>query len=441
MSLPILLAFITGLLIGAGIVWLLVAKRLQAPRVVSEALVVDMRHAEDTISQLRSELERERHDAKSLYGQLEARKQEIISLKDQLEQQRNVEEVMQRTFRDIANEGLLQQGRKLSEQQQQALGEVLEPFRARLKEFQERVDANQQVALQTNAELMERIRTLTDLNQTVSLEAQNLTKALKGDNKAAGTWGEAVLDRVLEVSGLAKGLNYRNQHTTTNQDGAIIKPDVIVDLPDNKHIIIDAKVSLQAYDRYLSLEDGAPGRDEALKAHYTSIKQHINGLSDKHYHTGAGLNSPEFVLMFFPIESTFSATIGNNELFEYAWERRIVMVSPSTLLATLRTIASMWKIENQNRNAIDIAERAGKLYDKFVNFVTDLESIRSNIQKTEKSVEDAYSKLTTGSGNLVGQVQKLKDLGAKAQKQLPRQLLLESDAISEDDTPTDGTTA
>lgn len=420
MSLPIAVAFIFGFLLGAGLLWILVAKRLRTPASVSDALVADLRHMEETILQLRSEVERERHEGKTLFGQLEARKQEVASLREQLEQQRQVEEVMQRAFRDIANEGLLQQGKRLSEQQQRALGEVLEPFRARLKEFQERVDANQQVAVQTNAELIERIRTLTDLNQTVSMEAHNLTRALKGDNKATGTWGEVVLDRILEVSGLTKDLNYRTQHTTTNTDGATIKPDVIVDLPEHKHIVIDSKVSLQAYERYSSLDDGAPGKDEALKAHMTSIKQHIAGLSEKHYHTGKGLNSPEFVLMFFPIESTFSATIGNNDLYEYAWERHIVMVSPSTLLATLRTIASMWRIEHQNQNALEIAERAGRLYDKFVNFVADLESVRTNVQRTEKSVEDAFNKLSSGSGNLIGQVEKLKSLGAKAQKQLPK---------------------
>ena len=167
-----------------------------------------------------------------------------------------------------------------------------------------------------------------------------------------------------------------------------------------------------------------------------SIKQHIAGLSEKHYHTGAGLNSPEFVLMFFPVEPTFSATIGNTDLYEYAWERHIVMVSPSTLLATLRTIASMWRIEHQNQNALDIAARAGKLYDKFVNFVADLEAIRAGVQKTEKSVDDAFNKLISGSGNLIGQVEKLKSLGAKAQKQLPRQLLLEGDGL-EEENPTE----
>ncbi|MGA0833055.1 MAG: DNA recombination protein RmuC [Candidatus Kapaibacteriota bacterium] len=436
MSLPIAVAFIFGFVIGAGTLWVLVAKRLRTPASISDTLVADLRHMEDTINHLRTEVERERHEGKTLFGQLEARKQEVASLREQLEQQRNVEDVMQRAFRDIANEGLLQQGQRLSEQQQRALGEVLEPFRARLKEFQERVDANQQVAVQTNAELMERIRTLTDLNQAVSAEAQNLTRALKGDNKAAGTWGEVVLDRILEASGLTKELNYRTQHTTTNVDGVTIKPDVIVDLPDHKHIIIDSKLSLQAYERYSSLDDGAPGKEDALRAHVNSIKQHIAGLSEKHYHTGAGLNSPEFVLMFFPVEPTFSATIGNTDLYEYAWERHIVMVSPSTLLATLRTIASMWRIEHQNQNALDIAARAGKLYDKFVNFVADLEAIRAGVQKTEKSVDDAFNKLISGSGNLIGQVEKLKSLGAKAQKQLPRQLLLEGDGL-EEENPTE----
>ena len=247
--------------------------------------------------------------------------------------------------------------------------------------------------------------------------------ALKGDNKQQGNWGEMVLEKVLERSGLKAGEEYKMEFATTNSENERIRPDAVIFLPDNKHVIVDSKVSLVAYSacvNALNEED----RMKFLKAHIESLRNHIKLLSDKNYQTAIGLQSPDFVLLFVPIESSFSLAVqGDAELFNYAWDRKIVIVSPSTLLATLRTIASIWKQERQTRNAIEIAEEGGKLYDKFVAFVDDLIKVGNGIKKTQGDYEDAMKKLHEGSGNLVRRAEKMKELGAKTSKQLPQGLI------------------
>lgn len=243
---------------------------------------------------------------------------------------------------------------------------------------------------------------------------------MKGDVKKQGNWGEVVLERILERSGLNEGeQGYRKQFSDSTEDGKRIQPDIVINLPDNKHIIIDAKVSLLAYERAVNAADEKE-RLQAVKEHLLSLKTHIKGLSEKHYQTARQLNSPDFVLLFIPVESSFGLAVQEDqELFSFAWDQKVVLVSPSTLLATLRTIASVWQQENQTRNAIEIARQGGALYDKFVGFVADLEKIGKNISATQNSYTDAMNKLQTGSGNLIGKVENLRKLGAKTTKELP----------------------
>jgi DNA recombination protein RmuC len=262
------------------------------------------------------------------------------------------------------------------------------------------------------------ITQLMELNKQISDEAHNLTKALKGDSKKQGNWGEVILERVLERSGLVKDQEYRIQASMQTTDGSRYQPDVIIDLPDEKHLVIDSKVSLVAYERLVNC-DIEEERKIYARAHIESLKNHINSLSSKRYHDLYQITSPDFVLLFVPIESSFSIAVQlDGELFNYAWDKRVVIVSPSTLLATLRTIASMWKQERQNRNVLEIARLSGEMYDKFVGFIADMEGIGKNIKLTQDNYEKALSKLSTGRGNLTVTAEKIKKLGAKADKQI-----------------------
>ncbi len=332
----------------------------------------------------------------------------------------STEQLMRKIMQEVTNEGLVKQGQVLTQQQEKTLGDILNPLRDRLKEFEQKVEDTRKETSTGNTQLLEQIKNLTTLNNTITEQTQNLTNALKGNTKTQGGWGEMVLERVLDSSGLVKGREYETQFTTTSGSGATIKPDAVIFLPEEKNIIVDAKVSLTAYEQYVSAADGSAEKDTALKAHVNSLKSHIKLLSEKDYHTAVNLKSPDFTLLFIPIESGFALTIqSDKELFEFAWSRRIVLVSPSTLLATLRTVASVWKAENSNRNTQEIARQAGDMYDKFVGFAESLVEIGKSIKKAEGSYDEAIKKLRDGKGSLVSRAEKLKILGVKANKNLP----------------------
>jgi DNA recombination protein RmuC len=292
---------------------------------------------------------------------------------------------------------------------------ILNPLKENLKAFEDKVEKVYNMEAAERNTLKGVITQLMDLNKQISDEAQNLTKALKGDNKKQGNWGEVILERVLERSGLVKDQEYRIQAALQTSDGTRYQPDVIIDLPDEKHLIIDSKVSLIAYEKLVKL---------FAKAHVESIRGHVAGLSAKKYHDLYKINSPDFVLLFVPIESSFSIAVQlDGELFNYAWDRKVVIVSPSTLLATLRTIASMWKQERQNRNVLEIARLSGDMYDKFVGFLGDMDSIGKNINQTQSAYNNAINKLSEGRGNLTTTAEKIKKLGAKADKQIDQKFI------------------
>lgn len=342
------------------------------------------------------------------------------------EQEKSIQEIQQKfqlEFQNIANKLLDEKSQKFVETNKTHLDILLNPLKENIKAFEEKVDKVYNMEAAERNTLKGVISQLMELNKLISNEAQNLTKALKGDSKKQGNWGEVILERVLERSGLVKDREYRLQASLMSPDGSRLQPDVIIDLPDDKHLIVDSKVSLVAYERLVNCET-EDERKLYSKAHVESIRNHVNGLSAKNYHALYQINSPDFVLLFVPIESSFSFAVQlDAELFSDAWEKRVVIVSPSTLLATLRTISSIWKQERQNRNVLEIARLSGAMYDKFVGFIGDMEGIGKNIKQSQAAYDSAINKLTEGNGNLTVTADKIKKLGAKANKQLDQKYL------------------
>jgi DNA recombination protein RmuC len=344
-------------------------------------------------------------------------------LKTQKEELSELQIRFTKEFENLANKILEEKTNKFTEQNKTNLDVILNPLKEKIKDFEQKVELAYKTESAERNTLKGEIRSLVELNKKISEEANNLATALKGDNKQQGNWGEVVLEKILEVSGLIKDREYKTQFVTTNDEGDRIKPDVVIFLPDEKHIIIDSKVSLVAYDAFVNCAE-EEDRARFRKAHIDSVRSHIKLLGEKNYQTASGLNTPDFILLFIPIESSFSVAIqADQDLFNYAWDRKIVIVSPSTLLATLRTISSIWKQERQTRNALQIAEEGGKLYDKFVSFVEDLVKVGKKMDDAKKDYVEAMSKLTEGSGNLVRRAEKMKELGAKAGKSLPQQII------------------
>jgi len=392
----------------------------------------------DTINYLKEEKLKLEDELNDLRERFSAERSNLVkaealanSYQDKLnEQQKNLADLQQKftlEFSLIANKILDEKSAKFTAQNQTNLDTILNPLKANIKSFEEKVDKVYQTEAAERSQLKGVIFQLMDQSKQIQTDANNLTKALKGDNKKQGNWGEIILERVLERSGLIKDREYRIQASLNNAEGARLQPDVIIDLPDEKHLIIDAKISLVAYERMMSAEIEEE-KLVNLKQHLFSVKAHIDGLAGKNYQNLYQINSPDFVLLFMPIESSFSVTVqADNELFNYAWDRKVVIVSPTTLLATLRTIASIWKVDRQNKNVFEIAEEAGSLYDKFVGFLEDMEKIGKHIDMTQKAHDDAFKKLQYGNGNLIGKVEKIKKLGAKTKsnKQIDSRFLEE----------------
>lgn len=400
---------------------------LEAIKIEKASLETSQKHLEQQKNELNLELSETRKRLSETEQSLASARQHFKDQENRLTQQKQeFEELNKRfntEFENLANKILEEKSKKFTNQNKENLETILNPLRDRIKDFEKKVDEKYDSEQKERASLKGEIKVLHELNKKISEEAQNLTTALKGDTKKQGNWGELILERILENSGLVKGEEYFTQYSTTNDEGSRIQPDVIVQLPENKQLIIDSKVSLIAYERFVNAEDEDTQARE-LKAHIDSVKKHINELHEKNYHTAAGLDTPDFVLMFMPIESSFSASIrADDELFNYAWNKRIVVVSPSTLLATLRTVASIWKQDKQTKNAIEIAKKSGLLYDKFVGFVNDMKTIGTRLESTQKAYDEGMKKLTEGRGNLVGKAEELRTMGAKASKNLPKEIV------------------
>lgn len=382
------------------------------------------------------ELQTERNRANELDKQLAEQKADYRNLQERLNEQKTelaeMQEQFTSQFENLANKILEEKSEKFTKQNKEQIDQLLNPLGEKLEAFKKKVEETYSEENRQRATLKEQIKQMAELNKTMSEDAKNLTKALKGDNKAVGDWGEIILERILERSGLTKGREYETQQSFAKDGGGYDRPDVVVYLPDDKYMVIDSKISLKAYERYSSSDD--PGEQElALKEHVNSIRAHVKGLGEKNYQQIHGEKSPDFVLLFIPIEPAFGAALQyDSDLYYQAFDKNIVIVSPSTLLATLATIDSVWKQEYQNKNAMEIAKRGGALYDKFVLFVESMNDIGQRIRQTQDSYDEAMGRLSTGAGNLVRQAEMIRKLGAKTSKQLPDNLSDEEDELLED---------
>lgn len=391
---------------------------------------------EEDLKRQFSLLDQEREKSELLTRDLATSQTELSNLREKLELQASEMEQLRKKFavefENIANRILKENSREFTTTNQKNISEILSPLKEKILNFEKKVEDTYVKGLKDQTDLKAELKKLQDLNLRISTEAQNLTQALKGDVKKQGNWGEIVLERVLERSGLVKGREYEREFVDENSDGKAIRPDVIIHLPDKKHLIIDSKVSLISYERLVNAMNDVERSQFSLE-HLRSLRAHIKGLAEKHYSTAKSLNTPDFVLLFLPIEASFSLAVQEDqELFNYAWDNKVVIVSPSTLLASLRTIASIWKQENQTRNAIEIANLGSSLYDKFVNFILDMEKLGKSLDSARGSYELALNKLHTGRGNLVRTAERLRDLGIKTQKAIPDNLILEE---SEESNP------
>ena len=343
--------------------------------------------------------------------------------KEQKQEVNELQEKFTKEFENLANKILEEKTQKFTEQNKENLKNILSPLQDKIQHFEKKVEDTHKESIDYHAALRQQIVSLSEMNAQMSKETINLTKALKGDSKMQGNWGELVLERVLEKSGLEKGREYEVQQAFTSEEGSRILPDVIINLPDGKKMVVDSKVSLTAYERYVNEEDDVQ-QNIYLKEHVNSVKRHVEQLSDKRYQDIYQMESPDFVLLFIPIEPAFALALQEDlNLYNKAFEKNIVIVTPSTLLATLRTIDSMWTNQKQQENAIEIARQAGALYDKFEGFVSDLIKIGKKMDEAKVEYSSAMNKLTEGKGNLVTSAEKLKKMGAKAKKALPEAIL------------------
>jgi DNA recombination protein RmuC len=361
---------------------------------------------------LNSELTKRNTEYQNLQQQNLKRDEELVKQQEQL----------RKDFELLATKILDEKSEKFTLQNKENIKQILNPLQEKIQVFEKKVEDSQKESISMHSALKEQLLGLKDLNLQMTKETTNLTRALKGDSKMQGNWGELVLERVLEKSGLEKDREYFVQQSFTTTDGSRVLPDVVLHLPDNKRMIIDSKVSLTDYERYVNADE--ENRPQFLKAHVNSIRKHVDQLSEKKYEDLYDIESPDFVLMFVPIEPAFAIAINeDNSLYNKAFEKNIVIVTPSTLLATLRTIDTMWNNEKQQQNAIEIARQAGALYDKFEGLVKDLTGVGKKIDDAKKDYSSAMNKLVEGKGNLITSVQKLKKLGAKAKKSLPEAIL------------------
>lgn len=385
---------------------------------------------EDKLS-LQSELKNERYKSEKLNSENSSLKSDFSNLQTKLSEQKSEIEKLQekftKEFENLANKIFEDKSVKFTEQNKTNLDQILKPLSEKIKDFEKKVDDVYITDSKERAGIVQQIKSLHELNQQMSKDANNLTTALKGQSKTQGNWGEFILESILEKSGLVKGREYVVQESLTAESGKRFQPDVIINLPENKSIIIDSKVSLVGYEKFVSSEDEHE-RQLGLREHINSIRSHIKNLSGKNYQNLYQLESLDFVLMFMPIEPAFAYAVQNDpSIFSDAFEQNIVIVSPSTLLATLRTISSIWRQESQNKNAVEIARQSGEMLDKFAAFVDDLISVGKGLVGAKDNYDKAMNKLTEGRGNLISRSEKIKKLGAKASKSLPPNILNRAD--------------
>src|SRR5690554_5705390 len=347
-------------------------------------------------------------------------------------------DALKQEFENLANRIFEQKSERFTQQTRTSIDSLLNPFRDQLQDFRKRVEDVYTNETRDRQALRSEIKSLQDLNRQITEEAANLTRALKGDKKIQGNWGELILERVLEKSGLRKGIEYDTQGSYRDAENQLLRPDVVVHLPDSRNLVIDSKVSLVAYQTWATEEDDS-AREEALKEHVAAVRTHIRTLSEKDYSQLGGLHSPDFVFLFMPIEPAFVATFQQDEnLFAEAFERKIIVVTPTTLLATLRTIENIWRYERQSQNARRIADRAGAVYDKLRVFVEAMERLGGQLHTAQGTYDNAMNTLTRGRGNLISQANRFVELGVRVKKELPKAIVDQAEVDADDEDADSG---
>ncbi len=415
---------ITGILVGAVAVWIASKFRYEGKQNISKERLKGL---SEIIEKTQKELEDREKEVIELNRQVSARDVEFRNLNEKLQDQKNEIEILHEKFRiefkNLANEIFDEKSKKFTEQNKVKLNEILKPLGEKLKDFEKKVEETYDKEAQQRFSLKEEVKRLAELNLQVSREASNLTKALKGDTKARGSWGEVILESILEKSGLVKDREYFVQASFSDDHGKKVQPDVIVAYPGDRSVVIDSKVSLLAYERYVSEEDKNE-QEKALKDHLQSVRNHIRNLSGKNYQHIYQIKSLDFVMLFMPIEPAYYLAIQyDTELWSYAYDKRILLISPTNLIAALKMIESMWRQEYQSKNVMEIARQSGALYDKFEGLLSDLVDIGKKLDSAQNSYKSSMTKLAEGKGNLISRVEQIKKLGAKTKKTLPQNLL------------------
>lgn len=418
------LFLITGIFVGAVAVWLASKFRYEGKQNISKERLKGL---SEIIEKAQKELEDREKEVIELNRQVSARDVEFRNLNEKLQDQKNEIEKLHEKFRiefkNLANEIFDEKSKKFTEQNKSKLDEILKPLSEKLRDFEKKVEETYDKEAQQRFSLKEEVKRLAELNQQVSREASNLTKALKGDTKARGSWGEVILESILEKSGLVKDREYFVQASFSDDHGKKVQPDVIVAYPGDRSVVIDSKVSLLAYERYVSEEDRNE-QEKALKDHLQSVKNHIRNLSEKNYQDIYQIKTLDFVMLFMPIEPAYYLAIQyDTELWSYAYDKRILLISPTNLIAALKMIESLWRQEYQSKNVMEIARQSGALYDKFEGLLSDLVDIGKKLDSAQNSYKSSMKKLADGKGNLISRVEQIKKLGARTKKTLPQNLL------------------
>jgi len=404
---------------------------------LKQQAIIDRQNIEKQVSLLQNERNDLRTAKDALNLQLTKKEADFDNLLDRMREQRQetdeLREKFTKEFENLANKILEEKSTKFTEQNRENMKNILSPLQEKIHLFEKKVEDTHKESIDYHAALRQQILGLREMNETMSRETLNLTRALKGDTKMQGNWGELVLERVLEKSGLEKGREYYVQQSHALEDGGRVLPDVVINLPDGKKMIVDSKVSLVAYERYINADDD-PMKMVHLKDHVNSIRRHVEQLGEKNYHDLYKIESPDFVLLFIPMEPAFALALNEDAaLYSKAFERNIVIVTPTTLLATLRTIDSMWTNQKQQENAYEIARQAGALYDKFEGLISDLTKVGNKMKDAQGEYQNAMGKLFDGRGNIITSIEKLKKMGAKAKKSLPESILARALQQEEED--------
>lgn len=407
---------IASLLLGVLITWLIMRMRsakTEAELAISREQTIK---AEQSVEALTVELRTMTSELAKATADNENLKERLAK---QLEEAQDIQKRLTVEFENIANKVLQQKQEEFSTQNKKQIGDILQPLNERIKEFREQINNAFNQETREKASLQAELKHLLELNQTLSRDAVNLTNALKGDVKKQGNWGEFVLERVLEASGLRKGEEYQTQESFYSLEGQRQQPDVVIYMPDGKQLIVDSKVSLVAYEQMQQTDDEETYK-RLLRQHTDSLRQHVKELYEKQYQRASGLNTPDFVLMFVPIEASYTVALqADQTLYDYALEKKIVIVSPTTLLATLHTVAYVWKQENQSKNAMEIARLAGAMYDKLCGSMEELQKVQKALDTAQRAYDESIKRLSTGAGNVLRTAEKIKELGAKTSKTLP----------------------